>query len=216
MNSKRGSLAYDNTENVKVTVLGNSGVGKSSIVARYISGVFTDSIISTTGANYSQKLIDKDNNKLRLNIWDTAGQEKYRALGQKYYKDAYIIIIIYDITNIESFESIKTDWYNDIQKYGEKYYILAIAGNKSDLYEDEKVNEEEARKYAKEIGASFFIISAYTGDGIDNMFCQLADLYLSREFEKKKNELNNQRSSSISLRRTDFKKQENKHKGCCM
>ena len=216
MNSKRGSLAYDNTENVKVTVLGNSGVGKSSIVARYISGVFTDSIISTTGANYSQKLIDKDNNKLRLNIWDTAGQEKYRALGQKYYKDAYIIIIIYDITNIESFESIKTDWYNDIQKYGEKYYILAIAGNKSDLYEDEKVNEEEARKYAKEIGASFFIISAYTGDGIDNMFCQLADLYLSREFEKKKKELNNQRSSSISLRRTDFKKQENKHKGCCM
>ena len=216
MNSKRGSLAYDNTENVKVTVLGNSGVGKSSIVARYISGVFTDSIISTTGANYSQKLIDKDSNKLRLNIWDTAGQEKYRALGQKYYKDAYIIIIIYDITNIESFESIKTDWYNDIQKYGEKYYILAIAGNKSDLYEDEKVNEEEARKYAKEIGASFFIISAYTGDGIDNMFCQLADLYLSREFEKKKKELNNQRSSSISLRRTDFKKQENKHKGCCM
>ena len=217
MKSKRGS-AVSEIENCKVTLLGDSGVGKSSIIARYISGVFSNGIVTTAGVSYSQKIIEKDDNKLRLNIWDTAGQEKYRSLGKKYYKDAFIIVIVYDITSKDSFDAIKTTWYAEVKKFGEKYNILAIVGNKSDLYEDEKVSEDEAREYAKEIGANFFVVSACSGDGIDEMFCQLADIYLSAEFEAKKNELNvinRERKNSLTLKKSDLHQEKSKSGGCC-
>ena len=199
----------------KVTLLGDSGVGKSSLIGRYISGLFTNGLISTTGANYSQKIIEKDNNKLRLNIWDTAGQEKYRALGRNFYKDAIIIALVYDVTEKESFNSIKTNWLPDVKKYGEKYNILAIVGNKCDKYEDERITEEEASAYAKEIGARFFLVSACTGDGVDEMFSELANIYFSPEFSSKREEIEKDRSKTITIKKNDLTRQNSKSKGCC-
>ena len=195
----------------KVTLIGDSGVGKSSIIGRYISGIFRGDTLTTSGANYSQKIYKKNNQKVRLNIWDTAGQEKFRSLGRNFYKDAYIICIIYDITNKQSFENIKEIWYPEIEKHGEKFKILAIVGNKCDLYEDEEVEEKEANAFSEKIGAKFFLISAKNGDAIEEMFKTLANLYLNPDFKEKVNENKSDRSSSIKLNKDKLKK----NSGCC-
>ena len=145
---------------VKIALLGNAGVGKTSIIQRYTSNIFTPGLMSTTGASYSNKIVHLNDTILQLDLWDTAGQEKYRSLGRNFYRDAYIIIFVYDITRKESLEGLKEIWYPDLKKFGEKYNILAVVGNKSDLYEKEEVNEDEARAFANEIQAEFDTVSA--------------------------------------------------------
>ena len=98
----------------KITLVGDSGVGKSSIIGRFVSGIFIQDINSTSGLNYSQKYYEKNGEKICLNLWDTAGQEKFRSLGKNFYKDSYIIIMVYDICDRKSFENIKEIWYPDI------------------------------------------------------------------------------------------------------
>ena len=196
----------------KVTLIGDSGVGKSSIIGRYISGIFRGDTLTTSGANYSQKIYQKNNQKVRLNIWDTAGQERFRSLGRNFYKDAYIICIIYDITNKQSFKNVQEIWYPEIEKHGEKYKILAIVGNKCDLYEDEEVEENEANSFSDKIGAKFFLVSAKNGDAIEDMFKNLADLYLNPDFKDKLNE--SSRTDSIKLAK-DKCRNHHKGNGCC-
>ena len=198
----------------KVTLIGDSGVGKSSIIARYISGIFMNDIMSTSGATYSKKIYVKNGKKVRLNIWDTAGQEKYRALGKNFYKDSYIICIVFDITQKDSFTNIKEIWYPDIQKYGEKYHIISIIGNKCDKFKEEQISEDEANSFAKEIGGKLFFVSAFNGNGIEAMFKTLADNYLNPEFKNKINKNNKERANSFELRKEDFKIKNKKDK-CC-
>jgi small GTP-binding protein len=194
----------------KVTLIGDSGVGKSSIIGRYISGIFMDDCITSSGANYSQKTFEKEGKKLRLNIWDTAGQERYRGLGRTFYKDAFIICLVYDITEKNSFNNIKQVWYPEIKKFGEKYIILSIVGNKSDLYEIEEVNDNEAKNYANEIGADYFLVSAKNGNGIENMFNNFVDKFLSPDFKDKIYDALLNRSSSVKLAKKHITK-----KKCC-
>ena len=154
--------------NCKVTLIGDSGVGKTSIIGRYITGIFIDDIVSSSGTSYSQKVYENKGRKVRLNIWDTAGQERFRALGRNLYKDAYIICLVFDLTNKKSFENIKEVWYPEIENFGEKYNILSIVGNKCDLYENEEVREDEINSFAEKIRGIYFQISAKSGYGIDD------------------------------------------------
>ena len=197
----------------KVTLIGDSGVGKSSIIGRYVSGIFMENDSSTAGANFTQKIFEKNGKKVRLNIWDTAGQEKYRALGQNFYKDSYIICIVYDVTSKQSFKNIKEIWHPDVLKYGEKYHIISLVGNKCDKYEAEEVTEEDAMAYAEEIKAKFFLVSALNGNGIDRMFQTLAEEFLNPEF---KENINSERElmNSFELNKDLFKKKKKIHK-CC-
>ena len=114
--------------------------------------------------------MDIDSKRIQLDLWDTAGQEKYRSLGKRFYKDAYIICLVYDITTGSSFENLKSVWYKDLKDYGEKYKVLAVVGSKSDMFEKEEVKEEEASEYAKSIGATFMLTSAKTGANIELLF----------------------------------------------
>ena len=165
---------------IKITLLGNPGVGKTCIISRYIDNVFNENNASTIGANYSEKTIVKNGKTYNLDIWDTAGQEKFHSLGKHFYKDSYVVCLVYDITNQESLDALKSVWYPDVQKYGEKYAVLAIVGNKSDLYESEVVaDEEQAKAFAKEINATFMLTSAKSGDGIEKLFNVLTDKILS-------------------------------------
>jgi small GTP-binding protein len=201
----------------KITLVGDSGVGKTSIIGRYVTGIFMQEISSTAGLNYSHKFYEKNGKKLlNLNLWDTAGQEKFRSLGKNFYKDSYIVLIIYDISNKESFENIKEIWYPDIEYYGEKIKILALVGNKKDKYEEEQISEEEAKSYAEEINAKFFLVSANTGEGIDNLFSSLADNFLDKEFKDKVDESKLERIDSIFLNKEDVKNDISKsHNKCC-
>ena len=208
----------DKPISIKITLLGNCGVGKSSIIQRYTSNSFQEDYNSTNGGSYSQKSISIDDTLYQLDIWDTAGQEKYRSLGKNFYKEAYIVILVYDITREDSLEGIKTIWYPDLQQFGEKCKILALVGNKCDRYEEENtVNEEEARAYAKEINANFFIVSAKNGDKIKNLFDKLITLFIEPNFQDKviQNEIDRKGSVKIAQKKDKEQKSKDKKKKCC-
>ena len=164
---------------IKVTLIGESSVGKTSIINRYTKNAFTQEMESTLGANYSQKKITLHKQKIRMDLWDTAGQEKYRAIGRHFYKESYIVCLVYDITNIDSFEKLKSVWYPELKEYGEKLKILALVGNKLDKYLEEEVKEEEAKKFAEEINAIYAKTSAMEGTNIEDLFNNLAEKYLT-------------------------------------
>ena len=156
----------------KVVLVGDSGVGKTCIISRYISGAFNQNSPSTNGASYASKLITFEDLKksISLDIWDTAGQEKYKSLTKFFYKDAAVAILVYDVTNRNSFESMKNFWYGQIQDFGSKNIILGVAGNKCDMYDKEEVNESEGKAFAESIGAFFEITSAKNNTGINELF----------------------------------------------
>ena len=191
---------------IKVTLIGESSVGKTSIINRYTKESFSQELDSTLGANYSQKKITRHGKKIRLDLWYTAGQEKYRAIGRHFYKESYIVCLVYDITNKDSFEKIKSVWYPDLKEYGEKLKIVALVGNKLDKYLEEEVNEEDAKKFAVEIKAIYKRTSAMEGTNIEDLFNTLADKYLAEisgliiEDDK------------IKIKKVDSKE---KKKGCC-
>jgi small GTP-binding protein len=200
-------------ESIKITLLGSSGVGKTCIIKRYTEGSFDESSQSTSGASYSQRYLTIGNRSIQLDLWDTAGQEKYRSLGRHFYKDAFIVCLVYDITNPDSFQDLKEKWYHDLKTYGEKYTVLAVVGSKSDCYEKEEVPEEDARAYAKSIGAIYMLTSAKKGDNIDALFDTLIRQYLGPEFTKKVSEMKADKGEVKKV--TNKKNSENKKKNKC-
>ena len=201
---------------IKITLIGNSGVGKTCIIRRYSLNDYVENPTSTTGGNYSSKFVEINGQKYQLDLWDTAGQERYRSLTKHFYKDAYIIVLVYDITKQDTFEELKSIWYPNVLQMGEKYTVLAVVGNKSDLFEDEEVKEEEARKYTESIGATFMQVSAKNGDNIELLFDTLVRKYLGPEFmanlEKMKKEKGEGEGGRMTL---DSKKQKKKKKKFC-
>ena len=201
-------------EGIKITLIGNSGVGKTSIINQYIDQTFDEANAATIGANYSEKVITKNNKEYELNIWDTAGQEKFHSVGKHFYKDAYIVCLVYDITSQDSLEQLETIWYPDIKKYGEKYTILAVVGNKSDLYENDNLaDENQAKEFAQSINAIFMLTSAKTGDGIEKLFDTLVDKFLSSDFNSKYKEMKQIKGEIKVLKPNEGEKK--KKKGFC-
>ena len=201
-------------ESIKITLIGNSGVGKTSIINQYIDQTFDEANAATIGANYSEKVITKNNKEYELNIWDTAGQEKFHAVGKHFYKDAYIVCLVYDITSQDSLVQLKEIWYPDIKKFGEKYTILAVVGNKSDLYENDNLaDENQAKEFAQSINAIFMLTSAKTGDGIEKLFDTLVDKFLSSDFNSKYKEMKQIKGEIKVLKPNEGEKK--KKKGFC-
>ena len=199
----------DDIEVFKVVLVGESGVGKTSIIDRYVNDQFSEELKATSIATYAGKKLtfkDSRNNEVLFEIWDTAGQEKYRAQSKMFYRDASIIILVYDITNDTSFEELKNFWIKDVKENASEDVILGIAGNKSDLIEAQKVDEKTARSWAEEIDVTFFSTSAAENNGISDLFYSLGEklLQLGKKGEKKK--------KKIVL---DEKKSEPKKKKCC-
>ena len=157
---------------IKVILLGDTGVGKTSIINRYINNKFDPDNDSTLSSSFSTKEVIKNDVLYRLNLWDTIGQEKYNAITNILIKGSNIVILVYSVDSLSSFENIDF-WYNNIKDIlQEDKYILAIVGNKSDLInEDESiVSEEEARNFAKGKNAYFKLISAKEDqDGINSL-----------------------------------------------
>jgi Ras-related protein Rab-22 len=206
----------------KIVLLGDSGVGKTCLISRFISGQFDANVNSTNGASYASKKVEYPElgKSLVLDIWDTAGQEKYKSLTKFFYKDAAMVVLVYDITRRESFDNLKNFWYKEIKEYGEKDIVLGIAGNKSDLYDDEAVPEKEAREFADSIDAIFTLTSAQNNSGVNKLFENIGKKFLDPNFQEKVEEVKNIREAqqSVSLDRNKVKpetKEEKKKKGCC-
>ena len=206
---------------IKVTLIGDPAVGKTSIISRYTEDTFEEGKEATIGANFSEKSITINDKEVLLNLWDTAGQEKYQSLGKHFYKDSYIVLLVYDITSKESFNNLKEKWYPELTKHGEQFTVLALVGNKQDLFEnDELVDKEEAQKYATEINATFYEVSAKTGEGIDKLFEELVTKYLQPEFKEKRKETLKNRGISFRFKantQAEITEQikPKKHKVCC-
>ena len=198
-----------NLENpkVKLVFLGESGVGKTSIINRFIHNQFEDKRESTLGAQFFSKIINYPlfNISLQFDIWDTAGQEKYKSVTKFFYRDAKIIVLVYDITRESSFDEIKNFWLNQIKSCGEKDGVVCLCGAKNDLIDKEKVKEEDVRKFAKENQIYFRLCSSLNNEGIDSLFEFLGKIYLI-----KNNLINYRNSFSLSTKKTYIKK-----KKCC-
>jgi len=165
-------------EPFKVVLVGDSGVGKTSIIAQFIDQNFQEDQQSTTGGTFFSKSVICGGGKiLKFEIWDTAGQEKYRSLTRMFYKDSNAAVMVYDVTRKDSFEGLKNYWTGQIKESSPENIILAIAANKSDLIEQEAVDEGEARNYAKELNALFVSTSAKSSEGINSLFEEIAKKY---------------------------------------
>lgn len=158
---------------VKLCVLGDSGVGKSSIVQRFVHNTFNPSVESTIGASFLTKCMLVDDSTYKFNIWDTAGQERYRSLAPMYYRNAGAAVIVYDVTSHSTFESVK-GWIRELQLHGSSNVVMAIAGNKSDLEGRREVTYKEAKEYANSVNAAFVETSALTAVNIYELFKEIA------------------------------------------
>ena len=197
---------------IKVILLGESGVGKTNIILRYVKNKFIKENVSTIGSSFIKKEIKRNNKIYNLNIWDTSGQEKYRSVTKLFIQGASIIMLVYSIDDLESFKSLEF-WYNHFIDVCNDY-VFAIVGNKYDLFIDEenqKVSDEEAKKFAEEKNAIFKLVSAKEDKkGIDCLFEQMFDEYL------KKNNINenyNDNNNSIDIENNATKTKKNKK--CC-
>ncbi|OHT06359.1 GTP-binding protein ypt1 [Tritrichomonas foetus] len=160
----------------KVVLLGESGVGKTSIASRYVEDSFNDDQASTIGASYLSKTISINSETIELSIWDTAGQEVFRTLTPMYYRDAAMAIIVFSLDDIHSFECVKS-WIDELKEKCPDVQLL-ICGNKSDLA-DKKVKYDEANDLAASFGVPYAETSALNGEGVDNAFELLATNYIN-------------------------------------
>ena len=169
----------EDEETLKIVLVGESSVGKTSIITQFIEKTFQDKLQSTVGGTFNSKVIRCEdlNKSLKLDIWDTAGQERYRSVTKMFYKDADVAILVYDITNKKSFEELKNYWVNQVLDSSLKKTLLCIIANKSDLINLEQVDEGEARNYAETINALYFVVSAKDSTSINEMFKEIAKKY---------------------------------------
>ena len=176
-----------NCISIKVVFLGESGVGKTSIISQYYSKTFDKKCQTSVSAQFISKIIKfpKYSKNIKFDIWDTVGQEKYRSLARIFYKDANVIIFVYDITNLFSFNAIKDFWYKETSQNTEKDTIFALVANKIDLYQEAEVNINEGENYADEINAVFQSTSAMNNSGIDLLFENIGKKILNPEFDYK-------------------------------
>ena len=157
----------------KILLLGDSSVGKTCFLMRYSDNTFQEIHMSTIGLDYKLKNVQLDDgNIVKIQIWDTAGQDRFRSITKNYYKGAHGIILIYDITSRKTYENIK-NWVTQIKEEVSDKVNIILVGNKIDDEKNRKVSTEEGEKLAKEIGFDFYETSAKTGINIDSTFNDL-------------------------------------------
>ena len=207
-------MSENNSEDekeIKVILLGNSGVGKTSIINRYVNNVYNSNCETTLGSTYSTREVIKDNVVYKLNLWDTTGQEKYHSITNLFIKGSSIVILVYSIDLLSSFEGLNY-WYNSIKENLEgNNYVLAVVGSKSDLIneEEEVVSEDEAKNFAKERNAIFKLVSSKEDPvGINNLFDMLLDELIRMNYITVKD-------SYVIKRKKHKDDKEKKKKKCC-
>ena len=220
-----------NAEPAKVVLLGESGVGKKSIIAQFTSGKFDPDCVTSLSAQFISKTVEFQNlgKAIKFDIWDTAGQEKYRALAKIFYKDAKVIFLVYDITDAKSFNELKSYWHGVVKANGDSDAIIAIVANKNDLYDHAQVQNEEGEEFARSIGAIFQSTSAKSDSGITTLFDNVGQKFFDPNFDvgaqnkkaqkkkkKKKNEemQKKKQPKGVKLTVEEANKKPKKKKGC--
>ena len=171
----------EDLQDIKVILVGEPGTGKTSLINVAIGEKFTQDTSSTLISTFVQKRVIKDQKEYILNIWDTAGQEKFRAMTKIFIKNAKIVIFVYSINSRDSFRGLKEYWFSTIKESLGDEPILGIVGNKSDLFLEEEVKEDDARQFALENEVLFRLVSAKEDpNGFIEFIENLVDQYLNK------------------------------------
>lgn len=158
----------------KLLLIGDSGVGKSSLLHRFADDDYKDDYISTIGVDFKIKTLEgPDGKQMKLQIWDTAGQERFRTITSSYYRGAHGIIIVYDITDSESFANVK-QWLHEINRYASENVNKLLVGNKSDLTSDRQVSTEQGKELAESLKLDFVETSAKSNNNVTEVFHKMA------------------------------------------
>ncbi|KAJ4746505.1 Ras-related protein Rab-1A [Rhynchospora pubera] len=157
----------------KLLLIGDSGVGKSCLLLRFADDSYLESYISTIGVDFKIRTVEQDGKTIKLQIWDTAGQERFRTITSSYYHGAHGIIIVYDVTDQESFNNVK-QWLNEIDRYASDSVNKLLVGNKCDLTANKIVSTETAKAFADEMGIPFMETSAKNSTNVEQAFMAMA------------------------------------------
>lgn len=158
---------------IKLLMIGDSGVGKTCLLLRYANDSFSPTFITTIGIDFKIKNIDIDGKRVKLQIWDTAGQERFRTITTSYFRGAQGIVLVYDVTDRRSFESIR-NWISQIQQHADVHVNKILVGNKCDMVDEKVVSTEEGKKLAKEFGMEFWEASAKNDTNVEQSFITIA------------------------------------------
>ena len=223
-------------EAIKVVLVGESGVGKTSIISQFTSHKFDPHRETSLSAQFVSKTIEfaELGKSIKFDIWDTVGQEKYRSLAEIFYRDARVIIFVYDITSEYSFQELKNYWYEETKTKASGKPLLAVVGNKIDLYSEQKVSNTDGSAFADEIKGIFQVTSAQSDQGISTLFDNIGKTVLIPGFDykatdkkaqenymKKKQEESNKSEQKkreirgVQLQKNIDKKNEIKKNKCC-
>lgn len=171
MSSISAATEYDYL--FKLLLIGDSGVGKSCLLLRFADHTYTESYISTIGVDFKIRTIELDGKTIKLQIWDTAGQERFRTITSSYYRGAHGIIVVYDVTDLESFNNVK-QWLNEIDRYACENVNKLLVGNKCDLVSKKAVEYETAKEFADKLEIPFLETSAKAATNVEKAFLTMA------------------------------------------
>jgi Ras-related protein Rab-11A len=177
---------------VKVVIVGDSGVGKTNIMSKYLKNEFHEDSKATVGVEFGSKQFNIQGHQVKAQIWDTAGQERYKAITSAYYKGAKGAFIVYDISRKNTFDSISR-WVSDITATADKKITLILIGNKSDLEDQRQVTKEQGEEKAKEFGLAFLETSASSGDNLEKAF----SLMINEVYKKCQEDINAETDDNV-------------------
>ena len=203
-------------ESIKVVLVGESGVGKTSIISQFVSNKFDPHRETSLSAQFVSKTMDFPDlgKQLKFDIWDTVGQEKYRSLAKIFYKDARVIVFVYDITTDYSFNELKNYWYEETKANSDGTPILAVVGNKVDLYKDQKVSNNDGKEFAEKIGAIFQTTSASSNSGITQLFENVGKTHLVPGYDYRSTDKMAQENFLKKQQEESNRKEQQKNQNC--
>ena len=197
-------MSYDYDKLFKILLIGDSGVGKSCVLLKYVDDIYTESYISTIGVDFKIKTVNMGNRTVKLQIWDTAGQERFRTITSSYYRGAHGIVIAFDLTDRESFNHIKI-WMDEVEKYATNDPYVILMGTKCDLEKKIVVDPASIKEFIKSNNIEYIQTSSKNNIGISELFDKLCG-----ELDKKI-ELSDQKKNNIVIG-DDISRRKG---GCC-
>ena len=199
----------------KILLVGNSSVGKSSLFLRFVDDVWNDVFVPTIGVDFKIKTLKINEKNVKLQIWDTAGQERFRTIISSYYKGAQGILLVFDVTEKESFESLN-NWLIEIEKNANKNVVKILIGNKNDLEDKRVISFSQAKDFADSNGLKYVETSAKTNNNVTEAFSEIGKELMDASSKDKEFFANeNKKTISISDKTMDLNSKNKNENGCC-